>query len=139
MKTSLSFTEISQRLQGTSIPQVDLVVGILQGGRIPACLVAHQIQRPLRFVHIRFRDEENQPSSPEPELIVPPDSIPDHVGSILLVDDVSVTGKTMSCAAKCFPGKEIVTLVMKGTADVVILPEIENCVTWPWNAFEEMP
>ena len=139
MKTALSFADISQRLHRTSIPEVDLVVGILRGGRVPACLVAHQLQRPLRFIHIRFRDKDNQPFGPEPEVVVPPDAIPNDVGSILLVDDVSVTGKTMSAASLFFKGSEITTFVLKGSADIVLFPEVENCVTWPWNALGEAP
>lgn len=64
--------------------------------------------------------------------------IPLEKGSkILLVDDVSVTGKTLEKVKKELYGYEVTTLVFKGKADHVLFPEIRTCVEWPWNAVME--
>jgi hypoxanthine phosphoribosyltransferase len=51
----------------------------------------------------------------------------------LLVDDVSVTGKTLEEARSLFKGNHITTFVFKGKADFVLLPDIKDCVDWPWK------
>jgi hypoxanthine phosphoribosyltransferase len=52
---------------------------------------------------------------------------------MLLVDDVSVSGKTLNEALRYFEGLQIKTLTMKGRADYVLFPEIQDCVKWPWK------
>ena len=53
---------------------------------------------------------------------------------ILLVDDVSVSGKTMNAALEQLEGLNVRTLAMKGKADFVLFPEIKDCVKWPWKS-----
>jgi hypoxanthine phosphoribosyltransferase len=53
---------------------------------------------------------------------------------VLLVDDVSVTGKTLDFAKQLLHLNDIKTFVLKGkNADIVLFPEIKECVNWPWN------
>jgi hypoxanthine phosphoribosyltransferase len=54
--------------------------------------------------------------------------------SVLVVDDVSVTGATLSAAREILVGASIITLTCKGKADFVLFPEISSCVLWPWSA-----
>jgi hypoxanthine phosphoribosyltransferase len=61
-----------------------------------------------------------------------PDLLPKE-RKVLLVDDVAVTGKTFEKAVEYLQDCRIVTLVLKGKADVVIFPEVEDCVEWPWR------
>jgi len=49
------------------------------------------------------------------------------------VDDVSVTGKTLEKAKEVLGENKILTLVLKGRADLVLFPELEHCVKWPWS------
>jgi len=51
----------------------------------------------------------------------------------LLVDDVSVTGKTLKCAVENLQDYTVYTFVLKGKADYVLFPEINTCVEWPWK------
>jgi hypoxanthine phosphoribosyltransferase len=129
----LSFDEISQRLRTFALPEVDVVVGVLRGGRVPAMLVAHQLGVPLRFIRVSHRDDANVPLRDEPDQR---GTVPEVAGRVLLVDDVSVTGKSLQVAAAALPvGTVITTLVLKGrreAADLVVFDDIPECVRWPW-------
>ena len=131
-KVALDFLDIRRRLQRSTLPDVDRVVGIGSGGIVPAALVAYQLVRPLSILPINYRDPDNSPRFEEPQLLgeltIAPDD--DH---LLLVDDVSVSGKTLALAKKILIGRQITTLVMKGKADIVLFPEVAECVHWPWN------
>jgi hypoxanthine phosphoribosyltransferase len=128
----LSFLEITRRLQEINLPQADLVIGIGSGGVAPAVLVAHHLNAELKIMVLNYRDDQNNPKYNEPKLIQKPDW--DLEGkNILLVDDVSVSGKTMHAALKLLKGYNVKTLAMKGRADFVLFPEIKDCVKWPWK------
>lgn len=131
-KVSLDFEIISHALKRINLPQVDCIVGIANGGTIPAVLLAHQYDLPLRLLQINFRALDNSPQRPAPTLLVDVPSVP--VGArILLVDDVSVSGQTLSLARDLLREHEVVTFTLKGQADIVLFPEIESCVNWPWK------
>ncbi|WP_373524304.1 aldo/keto reductase [Aquiflexum sp.] len=136
IKQPLSLTIIQQRLDSYPIPHADLVIGIGRGGAIPAQMVAQKIGAKLLVVRVNFRDDENNPQREMPvfleDLMVPMEK-----GSkIFLVDDVSVTGKTLETVKEKLKGFEVITLVFKGKADHVLFPEINTCVDWPWKAPE---
>lgn len=135
-KISLTFTQIVERIRGIEFPAVDAVVGIANGGTVPACLVAFHLNRPLELLQISYRDPQNRPQYPNPQLLEkPPDS---HSGKhVLLVDDVSVSGKTLAFARAQLNAQQVTTFVLKGTADLVAFPEITPCVHWPWHAVSE--
>ncbi len=133
MKTKLEFEDISRRLRQCDLPVADCVAGVLEGGLVPACLAAHQLGAPLRLVPVNYRDEENRPRPGAPRLTAPMRPLPDGCRRVLLVDDVSVSGKTLDFAKKQLADCEITTLVMKGLGDIVLFPEIEDCVLWPWK------
>lgn len=128
----MAFDVISRRLRTLDLPTVDVVVGIASGGTVPAALLAHQLHLPLALVRLNFRDEDNVPRRPQPEVLEPPPRF--RPGTrLLLVDEVSVTGATLAAARALFPEQKVVTLVLKGHADAVAFPEIEGCVAWPWK------
>ncbi|HEX8531858.1 MAG TPA: phosphoribosyltransferase [Cytophagales bacterium] len=131
-KTPLSFLEISRRLRALPLPEVDLVLGIATGGTVPASLAAHQLGCDMLLVHVNYRDEGNVPRYPAPVLFTLP-PLPEGRRRILLVDDVSVSGKTMAAVLPLLAGHEVITLVMKGKADYVLFPEVRTCVQWPWQ------
>lgn len=131
-KLSLDFEIISQALKKFNLPTVDYVVGIAQGGVVPASLIAHQMDVPLRLMTINYRAADNTPQRAAPELLVGLPSLPSDA-RILLVDDVSVTGKTLSLAQTLLEPREVITFALKGKADLVLFPEIASCVNWPWK------
>ena len=131
-KVKLEFHTISQRLREATLPQVDVVVGIGRGGIVPASMVAHQLGVPLVVLRLNYRDDNNKPRRAAPELIEDPSFDP-RAKRILLVDDVSVSGATLSKAKEILAGASITTLTFKGRADIVLFPEVRECVDWPWR------
>jgi hypoxanthine phosphoribosyltransferase len=131
-KTTLSFIEVSERLKSVELPEFDVVIGIGTGGLIPASLVAYQLGCNAEFIRINYRDESNTPRYEEPKLLS--EISASYQGKrILIVDDVSVSGKTMDYAKSFFTNNEVKTLVLKGKGDYVLFPEIRTCVNWPWK------
>ena len=131
-KVSLDFLTISQALKSFSIPEVDHVVGIATGGVIPASLIAHQIDRPLSLMHINYRAPDNSLRHTEPVLVAW-QPLPLDGQRILLVDEVSVSGKTIDFARTLLKNQQVFTFVLKGKADYVLFPDIDSCVNWPWK------
>ena len=128
----LSFIEIAQRLKTIELPEIDGVVGIANGGTVPASLVAYQLDRPLFMIRLNYRDENNVPLYDSPKVLEAP-SIDESLKRVLLVDDVSVSGKTLAKAQELLGDRVVVTLVITGEADYVVFPEVGDCVNWPWN------
>jgi len=128
----ITFPEIKNALDKFSLPLVDLVIGIAEGGMVPASLTANKLGCELASIKINYRDQNNVPLFEKPEIIRTLDGIIKGK-SILLVDDVSVTGKTIEEARSLFKGNRITTFVFKGKADYVLLPDIKDCVDWPWK------
>jgi uncharacterized protein len=128
----LLFSEISGKIKEIELPEFDIVAGIAEGGLVPASLIAYKLGIELIIVKINFRDPENTPRYEEPKVLTMPKQQLKGK-NILLVDDVSVSGKTLAIAAGLFSGNKITTLTMKGKADFVLFPEIKECVNWPWK------
>jgi adenine/guanine phosphoribosyltransferase-like PRPP-binding protein len=131
-KTEVSLSTVSSRLRDYPFPKVDAVVGIREGGVVPACLIAHELRLPVFFLAINFRAPDNRPRHEHPQLLEAPASLPSRGSRVLLVDDVSVSGKTFERARACLTDCDVITFALKGRADHTIL-EIEGCVKWPWN------
>ena len=129
---TLSFKEISERLKQMDLPDIDLVIGIGSGGVPPATFVAFYLNADLEVMTLNYRDENNNPRYDEPKVLYQP--LWNLMGKrILLVDDVSVSGKTINAALEVLKGYNVKTLAMKGKADFVLFPEIKDCVKWPWK------
>lgn len=128
----LSFREISERLKQVELPETDLVIGIGSGGIVPAGIVAFHLNAELQVMVLNYRDELNNPRFEEPKVLEKPHGNLEGK-RVLLVDDVSVSGKTMNKALEQLKGLNVKTLAMKGKADYVLFPEIKDCVKWPWK------
>lgn len=132
VKVDLDFETITTRIREIEFPEVDVVVGIATGGIVPASLIAFYLQKELEIVQFNYRDEDNSPRYDTPQLLA--ELKMDLSGKrILLVDDVSVSGKTLEAARKMFSESTVTTCVMKGKANISAFPEIESCVNWPWK------
>jgi len=131
-KVNLSLSEIEARLAAVRFPDFDMIVAIASGGRVPAGLIARRLALPLKIIEIKYRMADNRPLYDQPRLINA-DEFPAETRRLLLVDDVSVSGKTMQTARKFLSGHTISTFVLKGKADFVLFPEIKRCVNWPWH------
>lgn len=135
-KAHISFQTISRAIRVFPFPAADLVIGIGRGGIVPASLVAHQLQCELKIVNVNHRDDNNHPLHDMPVFIH--DFTPDFDSNtrILLIDDVSVTGKTLAVVKLKLKDFDVNTFVLKGKADFVLFPEIRTCVNWPWKALD---
>ncbi len=128
----LSFKQISKRLKEMDLPETDVVIGIGSGGIPPATFIAFHLNAELMVMAMNYRDEQNNPIYKSPVVLKKPEG--DLTNKrILLVDDVSVSGKTMNAALEFLKGYNVKTLAMKGIADFVLFPEIKDCVKWPWK------
>ena len=130
--TPLSFKQITERLKQLDLPETDLVIGIGSGGIPAATMVAFHLNAELQVMQMNYRDEQNNPRYDAPKILHKPE-LHLHGKRILLVDDVSVSGKTMNAALEQLKGFNVLTLAMKGKADFVLFPEIKDCVKWPWK------
>ncbi|MFV0593969.1 MAG: phosphoribosyltransferase family protein [Draconibacterium sp.] len=128
----LSLKKISKRLKTIQFPPVDVVVGIGTGGVPAATIVAYHLNAELQVLTMNYRDEQNTPRYDVPKVLEQP-NWQLNGKRILLVDDVSVSGKTMNAALDLLKGYDVKTCAMKGTADYVLFPEIKDCVKWPWK------
>jgi adenine/guanine phosphoribosyltransferase-like PRPP-binding protein len=131
-RISLDFETISRVLKQTNLPNVDFVVGIAEGGIVPAALLAHQLGVPMHLLRINYRAPDNSPRHSAPILLADAPTLPEGA-CILLVDDVSVSGQTLTLARDLLKGHEVITFTLKGKADFVLFPEIVACVNWPWK------
>lgn len=137
-KVSLDFTEITRRIKDTAFPAVDAVVGIATGGTVPASLVAFELGVPLQMLHINYRAPDNSPQREAPAVLSSLDLLPTPA-TILLVDDVAVSGQTLAAAKAQLDGYTVITLVLKGKGDYVMFPEVAACVNWPWHPHTTPP
>jgi uncharacterized protein len=131
---TLEFTDILARLDRWKFPAgLDGVVGIAQGGVVPAALVAQRLGLGLKLIALNYRDEANEPRYPEPQLR---SSVPD-LGAwrhVLLIDDVYVTGRSWQAARARLPAHlDVQPFVIKGQVDFALIRDIEGCVQWPWK------
>ena len=128
----LSFKEITKRLKTIDFPPVDIVIGIGTGGVPAATMVAYHLDAELQVLTMNYRDEQNNPRHEAPVVLDQP-SWQLEGKRILLVDDVSVSGKTMNAALELLKDFDVRTCAMKGKADFVLFPEVKDCVKWPWK------
>jgi hypoxanthine phosphoribosyltransferase len=131
-KVKLDFLTITHGIDAIHLPEVDMIVGIATGGIVPASLLAYKLGCPLSLISINYRAEDNNPQRPEPQ-VLETFTLPDGVKRILLVDDVSVSGQTIAAAKKLLMDYHVTSFVLKGKADLVVFPEIAECVAWPWK------
>ncbi|MDX8341500.1 phosphoribosyltransferase [Draconibacterium sp. IB214405] len=128
----LSFKQITERLKTIDFPEVDVVIGIGSGGVPAATMLAYHLDTELLVMTLNYRDEKNNPRYNEPKVLEKANWKLEGK-RILLVDDVSVSGKTMEAALKQLEGLNVKTCAMKGKAEFVLFPEIKDCVKWPWK------
>jgi len=131
-KFELDFQTITRRMDQVSLPAIEHIVGIASGGVVPACLLAYRLRCPMSLIRINYRAEDNSPQRPTPQ-VLEPFALPAGVRRILLVDDVSVSGQTLETAKKLLVGYDVTSFVLKGKADLVVFPEVGECVAWPWK------
>ena len=129
---AIAFETIAETLRNTQLPDVDLVIGIGSGGVVPAAMAAYELRSPMCIIWLNYRGSDHAPVHSSPQLCAP-FSPPAGTKEILLVDDVVVSGKTLQIARNMLPQTVITTMALKGNADIVLFPDVQSCVQWPWN------
>jgi hypoxanthine phosphoribosyltransferase len=128
-KINLGFQQIIDAINKTEFGEYDLIVAIARGGLIPAALVSKKLDLDVKIMKIKYKDEDKRPIYEKPKIEYKPEL---EGLRILLVDDVSKTGKTLETAKKALKGNIIETLVLNGAADISLF-NFDKCINWPWN------
>lgn len=131
MKTT-NFPTIARRLKGLHFGEkFTLVIGIAQGGIVPAYLVSRHLNLPLEFMWLNFRNNLHQPQREAPQLLKPLEFTWQNE-RILLVDDRVNSGSTLAVAKQLLSGAALVrTLTINGTADYSLFDG--DCFAFPWD------
>ncbi len=126
-----------------NVSGINYVVGIKRGGVIPALLFASTLKiSDIGFLWLmRYTDGKPPKAIGEmPELLeVELDDV--RGKSILLVDDIARTGKTLRTAEKILLDKgarRVISAVIVLKANAIVKPDIhgivmENCPLFPWE------
>ncbi len=127
-----SLEEIISRIKILQLySKFDLIVGIGNGGVVPAYLLHSYFKLPIEFIWINFRNEIHKPRTPKP-ILIKPLSFAAKGRKILLVDDRSNSGATIALAKEVLKdAKSISTLVVNGKADYSLFNE--ECFIMPWD------
>ncbi len=127
----LEFEDIVKRINKTKFPKLDFIVAIGRGGLIPASLIAKHLNKDLKVLWLKFKDDKNKEIYKKPKLLKKIDFIYKNK-NILLVDDFSKTGKTFREAKNILKGAKIKTFVINGKADYNLY-RYPCCVEFPWT------
>jgi hypoxanthine phosphoribosyltransferase len=125
------YAELDRVLGEMAGEAFDAIVAIAQGGIVPAALLQQELGLPLRVIGINFRDAENKPRFDDARLLEE-GPFPFTAKKLLLVDDVSRTGKTLARARAYLAGNAVKTLLLNGAADYRLF-DTEECLRMPWK------
>src|SRR3989338_2356993 len=126
---ALTLEEIKDRIGEIEFEEFDKIVAIGKGGIVPSLLLANELNLKMQVMWLSFRDKDNKVVYEKPKLIKRFNGIKNE--RILLVDDVSRSGKTLEEARKILNGNKIKTLVVNGKADYSLF-NFKECVKFPW-------
>ncbi len=132
---SVDWTEFYEHLdrvaERMAHERFDAIVAIAQGGVVPAALLQQEWGVPMRVVRINYRDSENKPRYEDARLL-DEEPFPLKGRTILLVDDVSRTGRTLARARAWLDGNTVRTFLVNGTADYSLF-DTRECLRMPWK------
>jgi len=119
------------RLDKIEFEEFDIIVAIAQGGIIPAGFIQQKLGILMKIININYRDQDNMPKYEESKLLET-EAFKFKAKKILLVDDVSRTGKTLAIAKKYLAGNEIKTCIINGEGDYSFF-KLKACIKFPWK------
>lgn len=126
----ISFDLLLKKLKKIKFDDFDLVVGIGMSGLIPASIISYLLNKEMKIINIKYRDNKNKIIYKNPRIMNKNDFKIKNK-KILIVDDVSRTGKTLQAAKKSLNGNEIKTFVINGKADYSLF-NTKECLKMPW-------
>jgi len=119
-----------QYLREIEFEDFELIIAIGSGGIIPAAFIQKKLNIPMKIININYRDTNHKPRYKDAVLLEEKE-FPIKDKKILLVDDVSRTGKTLRKAKEYLKGNEIKTFTVNGKGDYSFFNQ-EECVRMPW-------
>ena len=125
------YAELDRVKRETAEERFDAIVAVAQGGIIPAALLQQEWGIPMSIVRINYRDPENKPRFDDARLL-DGTLCPYRDKRILLVDDVSRTGRTLARARTWLEGNIVKTFLVNGKADYRLY-DTEECLRMPWK------
>ncbi|MGH3711318.1 MAG: phosphoribosyltransferase [Pseudonocardiaceae bacterium] len=124
------------------------VIGIAEGGRTPAALIAAHLDVPIRIVHARHNPTEALYTQATGEVACDIGSIAagSMRGRVLLVDDICGTGATLCTVADALATADLrlISCVLCLNAGAHMIPdlwvwEVRDWVVFPWEAVPDTP
>ena len=109
----------------------DAIIAIAQGGIVPAALIQQEWGIPMHIVRINYRDQENRPRFEDARLMED-QPCPVTAARVLVVDDVSRTGRTLARAREYLAGNTVTTFLLNGNADYRLF-DTGECLRMPWK------
>lgn len=128
--TGKTWEEFFARLDEIRFEKFDLIVAIARGGVIPASFIQQKLNLPMKIIQINYRDDTHTPLFENARLLEE-ENFHFTDKKILLVDDVSRTGKTLNTAKKYLEGNEIKTCLINGAGDYYFF-QSASCLKMPW-------
>ena len=113
----------------------DLVVGIARGGVILAAAAAFRLGVPLETISASLYNDEKPAREKHAAVKVSGIGFDASGKRLLLVDDISNTGRTMEAAREALISSgaaEVKTFVYAGRADFSCAP-FQKCLRFPWE------
>lgn len=124
------------------------VIGIADGGRTPATVIAADLDVPIRIVQARHNPTDAPYTQATGEVTCDTASVPVSSlhGHVLLVDDICGTGATLRAvtSALATPGLRLISCVLCLNAGARMTPdlwvwEVRDWVAFPWETVPDTP
>jgi xanthine phosphoribosyltransferase len=125
------YSELDRALREMAMERFDMIAAVANGGIISAALLQQEWDIPLHIIRINYRDAENKPRFDEARLLEQ-SPFPFSGKKVLLVDDVSRTGRTIARAQEYLAGNTVRTFLLNGKADYRLYDNSE-CLRMPWK------
>lgn len=127
----ITFGAISDALHSFNFPEIDLVLGLSEGGKAPALMIAHQLGVALKIMDF---SESLEPHALSLSNAEEEDLGLDFYGHhrILIVDDIALSGNKLPQIKEKIKVEEVYSFVLFGEADLVLFPKVKSKVKMPW-------
>ncbi|MGH3903254.1 MAG: phosphoribosyltransferase [Pseudonocardiaceae bacterium] len=124
------------------------MIGIAEGGRTPAALIAAHLDVPIRIVQARHNPTQAPYTQATGEVTCDIGSVPagSMRGQVLLIDDICGTGATLCAVADALatPDLRLISCVLCLNTGAHMTPdlwvwEVRDWVVFPWEAVPDTP
>ena len=128
---AIGFNKIINKIRKIKFDKFDIVIGIAEGGIVPAVIISNTLNLKFDILWLKYRDEKNIIRYKEPRLLKKITKYKNK--KILLVDDVIRSNATIRKAKKLLKGNKIKTFVINGKADYYLY-NTKKCIRLPWKS-----